>query len=51
VREQFTHACYSQDVIKLYLYSVCAIINGRRRNEKLTWFTAAAGWNSSWACN
>ena len=50
VCEQFTHACYNHNVIKLHLHSVCAIINGRRRNEKLTWLTAVAGRNPSWAC-
>jgi len=50
VREQFTHACYSHNVIKLHLHSVCAIINGRRKNEKLTWLTTIAGGNPSWAC-
>ena len=47
VREQFTHACYSHKVIKLQLHSICAIINERKRNEKLTWFTTAAGRNLS----
>jgi hypothetical protein len=47
VCEQFTHACYSHKVIKLQLHNICAIINGRKRNEKLTWFTAAAGRNLS----
>jgi hypothetical protein len=50
VREQFTHACYSHNVIKLHLHSVCAMINGRRKNEKLTWLTTIAGGNPSWAC-
>jgi len=47
VREQFTHACCSDKVIKLQLHNICAIINIRKRNEKLTWFTAAAGRNPS----
>ena len=32
------------------MHSVCAIINGRRRSEKLTWFPAVAGRSPSWAC-
>jgi len=50
VREPFTHTCYSHNVIKLHLHSVCAIINGRRKNETLTWLTTVAGGNPSWAC-
>jgi hypothetical protein len=47
VREQFMHACYSHKVIKLQLHSICALINRRKTNEKLNWFTAAAERNPS----
>jgi len=34
VREQFTHACYSHDVINLQVHSVCAL---SAKFEKFTW--------------
>jgi len=34
MREQFTHACYSRDVINLHVHSVCAF---SAKLEKFTW--------------
>jgi len=50
MHEQFMHACYSHNVIKFHMHSVCAIINGRRRSKKLTWFPVVARRSPSWAC-